>query len=394
MQSDSQNILGLIKNLRPIWIIIIAIIITALVVGSGMYFVMNKIGSSKKVDLEKQIEELKQQIDQFKNVEISNEKNAQYDIEKKNDEFYISSPCSTKEKHYVYHNYYTSNHYINNPVIISGRVLSYKGGVLAKIKDDDGNILGESSGNIDDHWYQTEITYRNSESTNGIVEVCKQAILQEGEIECVSCKINFIYGVNKSKEYIDEKAGFSLNLPSSVIFAHSEPNIIFENSKKLSLSIVKEKIELLNYPGNNKETALQQQEVLSRGELVKSRGSFIVEDSKKVVKIGNIYAESFVQFRYWEMYNNLFHRKLVFYNNGYQINITLTGPKDIIMDSIPSKYLTKDDGFCSDHNPLCLKLDLDKDEIFYQDLVEGNGPKVAQEWFDTFDEIINTIEIY
>jgi len=36
----------------------------------------------------------------------------------------------------------------------------------------------------------------------------------------------------------------------------------------------------------------------------------------------------------------------------------------------------------------------DKQAQFYQDLSQGKGSVVVQEWFDLFDEIISTIEFY
>ncbi len=36
----------------------------------------------------------------------------------------------------------------------------------------------------------------------------------------------------------------------------------------------------------------------------------------------------------------------------------------------------------------------DKHDQFYIDLEAGNGPKLAQSWFDTFDKIMNTIEFH
>ena len=90
----------------------------------------------------------------------------------------------------------------------------------------------------------------------------------------------------------------------------------------------------------------------------------------------------------FEVCNVTFERKLLFYNNNYQIVITSSGPEKDIIDSMP-QYFEINSSNCGNEKVW----DFDKQAQFYQDLVDGKGSDVAQDWFNTFDDIISTIEI-
>jgi len=80
--------------------------------------------------------------------------------------------------------------------------------------------------------------------------------------------------------------------------------------------------------------------------------------------------------------------RLYFFNDDNQILISLSGPEDMIVETMPD-YFTTDPANCGEQKIW----DFEKQAQFYNDLAAGSGSVVAQEWFDTFDKIVKTIEI-
>ncbi|MBU1130983.1 hypothetical protein KJ840_02520 [Patescibacteria group bacterium] len=199
---------------------------------------------------------------------------------------------------------------------------------------------------------------------------------------------------NQSKNwqtFSDPIVGFILKYPANVEL--KDINDLLQDNN-LTITVSSNKIELLDSPlGFNKETALKDREALSKGEYGYRWVDLPIEDSMSVVKIGNKYGKSFTVFGRFEVCDVTFERRLVFYNNDYQIVITLRGAKDGIISSMP-EYFDFDEDNCFDIMVWNRKEDEQIQNKFYQTLLNNNSLPAAQEWFDTFDEIIKTIEIY
>jgi len=117
---------------------------------------------------------------------------------------------------------------------------------------------------------------------------------------------------------------------------------------------------------------------------------FPLEESKKVVQIGDISAESFLILGRFEVCDVTFERKLKFVNNGYDASVVLMGDKEVLVNENQSEYFTTNEENCG-NMPIW---DFDKQGDFFKMLEDGNGPEKTQEWFDLFNDIVGTIEFY
>jgi hypothetical protein len=154
------------------------------------------------------------------------------------------------------------------------------------------------------------------------------------------------------------------------------------------LSVESKKIDTLaDTMGFNKETALKNIESLKKGEYGENV-DWPLDESKKVVKIGDINAQEFTVFSRFEVCSVVFERKLYFFNNGYQIVVTLKGSKNDIVNN-SSDYFKIDKENCGTEKVW----NFDKQKEFFGNLKSGKGSEVAVNWFKLFDEIKGTIEI-
>jgi len=184
---------------------------------------------------------------------------------------------------------------------------------------------------------------------------------------------------NKLQTYTNSMASFSVKYPGNAVLQGTLDD-------DLSISIVATQIDDLEYPGFGKEEALKNIDALNKGEYGEEF-DWPLESSKKVTKVGDSNGQEFMVLGRFEVCDVVFERKLIFYNNDYQIEITLRGDKDKIVESMLS-YFKVDNLNCQDEKIW----DFDKQDEFYQKLSQGQGSDISQYWFDSFDEIIKTIE--
>jgi len=181
--------------------------------------------------------------------------------------------------------------------------------------------------------------------------------------------------------YEDKDGGFSIKYPGDVAFGGNDDTVI-------TLSVESKKIDTLaDTMGFNKETALKNIESLKKGEYGENV-DWPLDESKKVVKIGDINAQEFAVLSRFEVCSVVFERKLYFFNNNHQIVITLRGPKNSIIDS-SSDYFKIDKANCGTEKVW----NFDKQKEFFNNLKDGKGSEAAVNWFKLFDRIKGTIEI-
>lgn len=182
--------------------------------------------------------------------------------------------------------------------------------------------------------------------------------------------------------YVDEKAKFSIKYPVNIALDKS-----FATS--LSLSIRVEKVDsLINETMHyDKETALNDEKELAKGNY--GRGAdFSLPISRKVRNLEIVNGQEFMVLSRFEVCDVTFERKLIFYRNDYRVLITLHGDRDNIVVDNP-KYFKIDQVNCGN-----IKVwDYEKSEQFYIDLERNTLTGDAQNWFNLFDDIINTMVI-
>ena len=196
----------------------------------------------------------------------------------------------------------------------------------------------------------------------------------------------------KPVSFISKEAGFSMDYPSDIV-TFSTNSYVNANGNDILLSVQINKIDELGEQtlGYDKATALKDQDELKNGQFGEDI-DFPFEVSKKVLKIQDIFAKDFVVFGRLEVCDVVFERKLIFYNNGYQVVITLETGKDKIIQSMPD-FFGIDKENCGDSPTWKRQNGKSSQDEFYNALVSGSASKMAQDWYDTFDLITGTIKM-
>ena len=163
-------------------------------------------------------------------------------------------------------------------------------------------------------------------------------------------------------------------------------NVTLKNDGNIQLMIESEKIDDLEYPGFNKNKVLATANSLKKGEY---GGEFDwpIIYSKKVRNLGEVNAQEFMVLSRFEVCDITIERKALFFVNGYRVIITVKGDKNSIVESMPD-FFEKNEENCQD-NPVW---NFNRFDSFVNDLKLGKGSESAQEWYESFDKIMNTIE--
>jgi len=180
--------------------------------------------------------------------------------------------------------------------------------------------------------------------------------------------------------YEDTNAGLTIKYPNNV-------TLNGDDEDSLRLRISSESIDgLEGTMGFNEETARGNMEKLRLGVYGKNVDSPIGA-SMRVRNIGDTNAQEFMVLSRFEVCSVTFERKLYFFHNNNQIVITLVGPKSIVENS--PEYFTTNEENCGTEQIW----NFEKQNQFYTDLASNQGSAIAQEWFDTFEDIVDTIEL-
>lgn len=181
--------------------------------------------------------------------------------------------------------------------------------------------------------------------------------------------------------YESEEAGFSLKYPHNVVLDGKDGN--------LSLTVEVVKIDDLDYPSFVKEDVLEDIQSLKDGKYGEKYGhDWPLSISEKVRNLGILNGQDYVVLSRFEICDVTFERRLLFYNNDYRVLITLEEAKSNIVDNLP-QYFELNEENCGTE----AIWNFDKQDQFYKELAAGKSFFTAQEWFDTFDKIVDTIEI-
>ncbi len=181
--------------------------------------------------------------------------------------------------------------------------------------------------------------------------------------------------------YENDVSGLSIKYPHNVSFGENDDDLF---TLRIESNLVD---SLEGTMGYNEETALENIIALESGEYGEDV-DFPLEVSKKVVDVDGINAQEFMVLGRFEVCDVILERKLYFFNNDYQIVVILFASANKIIESMPEYFeLNKDN--CGDSEIW----NFDKQSDFYKTLENNQGSEITQEWFDTFDDIVNSIEI-
>lgn len=172
--------------------------------------------------------------------------------------------------------------------------------------------------------------------------------------------------------YTNAQAGFRLQYPSSVFL-----NNTTQSDKQLTLSVSVDKLsdipeDLPMLMGRN--DALNEKARLTKGQ------------GENLVKIGPLYGQVENVLAQFEVCSVLFTRKVTFYPGDYRVIVSLAGPKAPMVAAMPD-FFTIDKANCGTQKVW----NQGKIGTFLATLEKKMGKGIAQQWYDTFQGIVQTI---
>ena len=173
--------------------------------------------------------------------------------------------------------------------------------------------------------------------------------------------------------YTDKKAGFRMKYPKDVTFGDAY------NDLQMNIYISTEK--LTDIPEDLPMAMGRDAALAEKERLMKAGEGTIIKDFPP------LRGEESMILSQFEVCSILFDRRLTFYPGEYRVIISLSGAKEKIVQDMP-KYFKVDQESCG------TKLIWDHEKIneFRELLHDGKGDGAAQEWYDTFDAMIGSIE--
>jgi hypothetical protein len=180
------------------------------------------------------------------------------------------------------------------------------------------------------------------------------------------------------------EADFSFRYPHNVSREASESTRLFLSIDTKAIAEMEEFAPL----GFGSDMALKNKEALARGEYGEGV-DFSLPASQTVRNLGAVNAQDFMVLGRFEVCDKVLERKLYFFHKEHQVVITLEIPRERVASAIPELLVTNFEN-CGEERVW----DFGKQPLFYTELVAGNGEEAIQEWFDTFEQIVETIEFF
>ncbi len=184
--------------------------------------------------------------------------------------------------------------------------------------------------------------------------------------------------------FYNSEANFAFIYPQEYLTISSYPGLSGDYGD-LFLNVRINDIE--NLKGSEKEVAISERDALEAGDFGPETG-FSYKPSEKVIKVGDTFVKEFLVFSRYEICDVAFDWEVDFYNNEYQVQITLSADKEKMLESL-DQYFIYDEVNC----PGQKVWDFDKQDEFYDKLITGRLPGLASEWFDAFDSIMYLLQI-
>lgn len=176
------------------------------------------------------------------------------------------------------------------------------------------------------------------------------------------------------KTYTNSDAGFSFSYPSTIVLNDESQNsnkiMLFTNVDKLT--DIPEDLPM----SMGRIDALKEKERLSKGE------------GDELVKIGSLNGQIDTTFAQLDVCSVMFVRTVTFFPGEYRVKLVLAAPKARIFAEM-SEYFKIDQANCGPGQVW----DLNKVNGFEVKLKDKHGSGVAQEWYDAFEPIVQSISL-
>ena len=174
--------------------------------------------------------------------------------------------------------------------------------------------------------------------------------------------------------YTDNEAGFTFKYPRSILI-----NEETKNSTELVMSVSSEKLS--DIP---EDLPLS----MGRKDALKQKADLVQMDGINIRKIGDLNSQVSTTYSQFEVCSVIFSKKLTFYPGEYRVILTLSGPKEKIMSEMPG-FFTVDPANCGTN----LMWNQENKSDFETTLAKLQGIGIAQDWYNYFYLIVNTLEL-
>jgi|GEM_PF-4731044 len=215
---------------------------------------------------------------------------------------------------------------------------------------------------------------------------------------------SIIFANNNWQIYTNKQAGFSIKYLDNVSItvrlqgnSGSESITLFESINKKSLIDLKiciDDIETIEEAPcrYDKESALEEKNLLDKG---KSGGGIDWAIDVALIKIDNIYGESFIILSRFAIDDISLERVLLFFHNNYRIIIYFDAQKlkEIAIKTMPDFFYKMENCYGNESDCCSWNTEGKSYNEFNKILKNGKGSKEIQMRYDMFDEIIDTIKI-
>ena len=188
----------------------------------------------------------------------------------------------------------------------------------------------------------------------------------------------------QTKKYNNKAVGFSFDYPAGVklLKINEYSNDRSNYYIKVSIQNIGEKL----HPGDfNKEQAMKTISELTSGKYGEEY-DWALQSSKKVRSIGFLFAQDYMVTGRFDVCDVALERSVLFFFNNKQIVITSYGSV-VKLRATMSEFFKKDKANCGDD----LLWNMDRIDEFIYLLDKGKASKEIQDWYDGFDEIVESI---
>lgn len=189
--------------------------------------------------------------------------------------------------------------------------------------------------------------------------------------------------------YTDDKVGFSLEYPTQMM-----PLYEGEYNKHPEIEYIQVEIADMSTEVSEDDEdysfALSPQEMMTNVQTL-AKGWFginydyIFEPSKKVSMVADVFAQEYMVLSRHEICDVTLERKVLFYYNNKQIIITSHAPIQTLKDTMPEYF------WANDSCPGEMIREFEKQDEFYDALVNGNAAEQIQRWYNEFDDIRESV---
>lgn len=200
----------------------------------------------------------------------------------------------------------------------------------------------------------------------------------------LACCLSACQRHTELKTYQDANSGFSFQYPAKVVVGTHDYN----QKDLLYLRVQAEQINSLSSEsGMDAETAMRDRTRLSSGHFGETT-DFAVTQSKQVLPIDDRFAKQYVVLQRFDAGDVTFERVLQFYTGQQLVTLTLYGRKNDIVFSVP-EYFRLD---TRNYGPQPIWR-MQRQEEFYERLKAHRSSPTAQLWYDSFEDIVRTLQI-